>query len=158
MGQNFGLWKALAIIGDIFYPGCKLVYMGQNMKVSAAIFRNGNKILLMRRSPGQAFSGEWEYPGGKFEDGEDGPTCMHRELFEELGIDATVGRLLAIVHHTMETGRIMELHAYEISDFNGDFCMTVHDDMHWVPLSELLLHPQLPADLLISRILCNTQL
>ena len=55
------------------------------MKVTAAIFKNGDQILLMRRAVGQPLAGEWEYPGGKFEDGEDGPTCLRRELFEELG-------------------------------------------------------------------------
>lgn len=58
------------------------------MKVTAAIFRDGDKFLLMRRAADQPLAGEWEYPGGKFEDGEDGPTCLCRELYEELGIDA----------------------------------------------------------------------
>ena len=56
------------------------------MKVTAAIFRDGDKVLLMRRAADQPLAGEWEYPGGKFEDGEDGPTCLYRELYEELGI------------------------------------------------------------------------
>ena len=50
------------------------------MKVTAAIFRNGDNVLLMRRGADQPLAGEWEYPGGKFEDGEDGPTCLKREL------------------------------------------------------------------------------
>ena len=44
------------------------------MKVTAAIFRDGDKVLLMRRAVDQPLAGEWEYSGGKFEDGEDGPT------------------------------------------------------------------------------------
>ena len=50
------------------------------MKVTAAIFKCGDKVLLMRRAADQPLAGEWEYPGGKFEDGEDGPTCLKREL------------------------------------------------------------------------------
>lgn len=53
------------------------------MKVTAAIFRDGDWILLMRRAADQPLAGEWEYPGGKFEDGEDGPTCLRRELTKE---------------------------------------------------------------------------
>ena len=41
------------------------------MKVTAAIFRNGDNVLLMRRGADQPLAGEWEYPGGKFEDGEE---------------------------------------------------------------------------------------
>ena len=35
------------------------------MKVTAAIFRNGDNVLLMRRAVGQPLAGEWEYTGGK---------------------------------------------------------------------------------------------
>lgn len=47
-----------------------------------------------RRGATQPFAGEWEYPGGKFEDGEDGPTCLRRELSEELGIEAQIGAII----------------------------------------------------------------
>ena len=125
------------------------------MKVTAAIFRNRDKVLLMRRAPGQPLAGTWEYPGGKFEDGEDGPTCLHRELFEELGIDAQIGDLIAIVKHITDSGKVIELHAYEITSFTGEIQLHVHDDMHWVVLSDLLQHSQLPADMQVSQILVN---
>jgi 8-oxo-dGTP diphosphatase len=85
------------------------------MKVTAGIFRNGDKVLLMRRAADQPLAGEWEYPGGKFEDGEDGPTCLRRELFEELGIDAEIGDLITIAKHTTDSGKVIELHTYEIT-------------------------------------------
>ena len=126
------------------------------MKVTAAIFRNRDKVLLMRRAPDQPLAGTWEYPGGKFEDGEDGPTCLHRELFEELGIDAQIGDLIAIVKHITHSGKVIELHEYEITSFAGEIQMHVHDDMHWVVLSDLLQHSQLPADMQVSQILVNS--
>ena len=123
------------------------------MKVTAAIFKNGDQILLMRRAVGQPLAGEWEYPGGKFEDGEDGPTCLRRELFEELGIDAQIGNLITIAKHTTDSGKVIELHAYEITSYAGEIKLRVHDDMHWVPVSDLPAHPQLPADLIVSNVL-----
>lgn len=54
----------------------------------------------MRRAADQPLAGEWEYPGGKFEDGEDGPICLHRELFEELGIDAQI--CVPVIHNIAE--------------------------------------------------------
>ena len=123
------------------------------MKVTAAIFRDGDKVLLMRRAADQPLAGEWEYPGGKFEDGEDGPTCLHRELFEELGIDVQIGNLITIAKHTMDSGKVIELHTYEILGYTGEIQLHVHDDMHWVSIPNLPAHPQLPADLLVSQIL-----
>ena len=72
----------------------------------------------MPHSP--AICGAREYPGGKFEDGEDGPTCMHRELGEELGIDAQIGDLITIAKHTTDSGRVIELHAYKILGYTGE--------------------------------------
>lgn len=123
------------------------------MKVTAAIFKCGDKALLMRRAADQPLAGEWEYPGGKFEDGEDGPTCLHRELFEELGIDAEIGDLITIAKHTTDSGKVIELHTYEIKSFTGEIQLHVHDDMHWVSIPDLPVHPQLPADLTVSQIL-----
>jgi 8-oxo-dGTP diphosphatase len=121
------------------------------MRVSAAIFKKDNCVMLMRRASNQPLAGMWEYPGGKFEDGEDGPTCLRRELFEELGIDAQIGDLITIAKHTTDSGKVIELYAYEIKSCVGEIQLRVHDQIHWVPVSELLFHPQLPADLLVSN-------
>ena len=129
--------------------------IGQKMKVTAAIFRDGDKVLLMRRAADQPLAGEWEYPGGKFEDGEDGPTCLHRELAEELGIDAQIGDLITVAKHTTDSGKVIELHAYEILGYTGEIQPRVHDDMHWVSIPNLPAHPQLPADLIVSKTLAQ---
>ena len=121
------------------------------MKVTAAIFRNRDKVLLMRRAPGHPLAGTWEYPGGKFEDGEDGPTCLKRELAEELGIDVQIGDLITIAKHKTDSGKVIELHTYEILGYTGEMQLRVHDDMHWVPVADLPSHPQLPADLIVSQ-------
>ena len=125
------------------------------MKVTAGIFRKNNSVLLMRRAPSEPLTGEWEYPGGKFEDGEDGPVCLHRELKEELGIDANIGKLITVAKLQLNSGKELELYAYEVLNYVGDITLKVHDAKEWVKLSELLRHPQLPADLMISRILAK---
>ena len=127
------------------------------MKVTAAIFKCEGRVLLMRRASAQPLAGEWEYPGGRFEDGEDGPTCLHRELYEELGIDAQIGDLITIAKHTTDSGKVIELHAYEIVSYTGEIQLRVHDDMHWVPIPDLLSHPQLPADLIVSNFIVNNK-
>ncbi len=51
----------------------------------ALIWRNG-QILLSKRHQSAHQGGLWEFPGGKFETGEDPKSCLNRELEEELGI------------------------------------------------------------------------
>ncbi len=122
------------------------------MRVSAAVFIKDNHVLLFRRAPSQPYGGEWEYPGGKFECDEDGKSCLGRELREELGIDATVGNLIT----TVTMGKL-ELFAYEILNYSGEIDLRVHDKMEWVPISELTMHPQLPADLIVSEFIVNNK-
>lgn len=125
------------------------------MKVAAGMIRKDDCVLLMRRAPTEPLAGEWEYPGGKFEEGEDGPLCLRRELKEELGIDAHIGNLITVAKLQLNSGKELELYAYEILDYVGDIVLKVHDAKEWVRLSDLLSHPQLPADLIISKTLVN---
>lgn len=125
------------------------------MKVTAGIFRKNNSVLLMRRAPTEPLAGEWEYPGGKFEDGEDGHTCLRRELKEELGIDANIGNLITVAKLQLNSGKALELYAYEILDYTGNITLKVHDKQEWVELPNLLQHSQLPADLIISKTLAT---
>ena len=125
------------------------------MKVTAGIFKDGDSVLLMRRAPDQPLGGEWEYPGGKFECGEDGPACLRRELHEELGIDAKIGALVTIAKLRLSSGKELELYAYEVSDYTGEITLRVHDRAEWVQLADLLRHPQLPADLMVSEKIVN---
>lgn len=128
------------------------------MKVTAGIFRKNNSVLLMRRAPTEPLAGEWEYPGGKFEDGEDGPDCLHRELKEELGVDAKIGDLITVAKLQLNSGKELELYAYEVLDYTGDITLRVHDRQEWVALTDLLQHLQLPADLIISQKLVESGL
>ena len=59
-------------------------------RVTGAIIIKEKKVLLMRRAPGKAFAGYWEFPGGKVEENETPEQCLMRELKEELNIEARV--------------------------------------------------------------------
>lgn len=60
----------------------------------AAVVRRGDRILITRRPDRPGQPGQWEFPGGKVEPGEDEPAALQRELEEELGCGAEVGTLL----------------------------------------------------------------
>ena len=50
------------------------------------VFRDDGAVLIGQRLEGKPYAGWWEFPGGKFEAGEDAAEALARELDEELGI------------------------------------------------------------------------
>jgi len=62
------------------------------------IFRSG-KLLIAQRHADAHLGGLWEFPGGKLETGETFEQSLVRELHEELGVEVSVGKLVATVSH-----------------------------------------------------------
>lgn len=60
---------------------------------AGAVCREG-RIMICQRKPGGHQPLKWEFPGGKLEAGESPEQALARELREELGIEARVGRIL----------------------------------------------------------------
>ena len=54
-------------------------------------------MLLSRRRADQPMPNQWELPGGKVEPGESPVEALAREIEEELGCPATVGRIDDVV-------------------------------------------------------------
>ena len=63
--------------------------------VAAAVIERDDRFLLTRRQRGVHLEGYWEFPGGKCEPGETHAACLVREIREELGVEAAVGRRAA---------------------------------------------------------------
>jgi len=54
--------------------------------VAAAICDGGGRLLLQQCPPGKRHAGQWEFPGGKVETGENLRFSLCREVSEELGL------------------------------------------------------------------------
>ncbi len=78
----------------------------------------------------------WEFPGGKQEPGESLPACLQREINEELGMHIKVGEPAGIYDHAY-THFSVTLHAFHCSSLNGTPQLTEHQDVRWVPASQL---------------------
>ena len=120
--------------------------MMKTLDVVAAIIERDGKILLAQRSPDADQPGMWEFAGGKVESGESQPQALVRELREELGIDAVVGRYIAS-HQREVSGRLIHLHAWHVPSFQGELNAYEPQDMVWCSPEEARRYPLAPADI-----------
>lgn len=105
-------------------------------KVLAAVLEENGRILIARRKITDRFGGFWEFPGGKLEPGETPEGCLSRELLEEFGVLAAIGRFIGSVR-SESAGLSIELDAYEARHLQGEFELREHDEIRWVSPSEL---------------------
>ena len=105
-------------------------------KIAVAIIEQDGKYFIAQRSKRDAYENLWEFPGGKQEEGETIQECLKRELFEELGITATIGDYFC--NHFFESnGRNFELLAFKVKSFTGTIECKEHKAMKWVCVDEL---------------------
>jgi 8-oxo-dGTP diphosphatase len=134
-------------------------------RVVAALIVKDNKILICQRTRHQTMPLKWEFPGGKIEPGEKPEQALHRELEEELGIRATIGRKVATIHHdyanpaasnsqpgrAAETPASVELHFYLVQEFTGEIENRIFRDVRWVGKAEMPGYDFLEADVGLVR-------
>ena len=87
--------------------------------VAAGVVYRGNRILLCQRKAGGHQALKWEFPGGKLEAGESPEQALARELREELGVCARVGRILAACR-IADAGRDLLLLFYAAEIASGE--------------------------------------
>ena len=114
--------------------------------VAALIVRDG-KILVCQRTRHQTMPLKWEFPGGKIEEGEQPRNALHRELEEELGIDATIGDEVARIRHDYKSGNSVELRFFAVREYRGEIENRIFKDLQWATSAELPSFDFLEADL-----------
>jgi 8-oxo-dGTP diphosphatase len=113
--------------------------------VAALIFKNG-EVLVCQRTRHQTMPLKWEFPGGKIEDGEQPRDALHRELEEELGIDARIGDEVARIRHDYKNGSAVELRFFVVREYKGEIENKIFRDMRWAKRSDLPAYDFLEAD------------
>ena len=74
----------------------------KTIRVVAAIIEKDDHILIARRNHGE-FEGLWEFPGGKYEEGETGEQAIKREIKEEFDKNINVKNYLCTVEHQYDS-------------------------------------------------------
>lgn len=116
------------------------------VQVTAGAIARGGRVLVCQRPPGGHHAGKWEFPGGKVEAGESLEAGLRRELQEELGIEATIGRILWRTEHQY-TGRArFALTFFLVKQYEGEPINRALAAMVWAPPAELHTFDFLDAD------------
>jgi 8-oxo-dGTP diphosphatase len=120
--------------------------------VVAALCRDhAGRILLTQRRADQPMPLLWEFPGGKVEPGEAPVDALAREIREELGCEARVGRIDDVVFHAYaDFDLYMLVYACTLA---GTPRPVEVADLRWVAPAELTRFDVLPADVaLVERL------
>jgi len=129
----------------------------KSILVTAGIVIDGGRILICQRHHSDAYGMQWEFPGGKVEEGEDLKTCLRRELAEELRIEAEIGEEVFRLRHRYPD-RHVEVVFFEVRSFRGTVRNQVFEAVKWVSRASLSEFDFLEADRELVRRISNGEI
>ena len=121
--------------------------------VAGILIDHDKSILLAQRSAEKSFPLQWEFPGGKIEDGENSEGALKRELFEELNIEVDKMKLFDSVVHEYELF-IANIEFFLVNEWSGNLLNKEGQNLHWKKLKDLRGLKILDADIpVISKLI-----
>ncbi len=128
----------------------------KTIRVVAAIIKSVNEkgesiIFSTARGYGE-FKGQWEFPGGKIEEGETPQKALEREIREELDTAIRVGDLIDTIEYDYPEFHL-SMDCFWCEIISGDLTLVEAEAARWLTKAELSDVAWLPADVtLIDKI------
>ena len=117
---------------------------------AGVLMRPDGHVLLAQRPAGKPYEGWWEFPGGKFEPGENAEVAVTRELEEELGIRVLASSPWVVREHVYEHAHV-RLFFRRITAWEGEPRGREGQQLAWCALDTVNLDPLLPASVDLIR-------
>lgn len=113
--------------------------------VVAALIRDKDKFMICQRPESKTRAFQWEFVGGKTEDGETREEALIRECREELDITVSPGDIFMEVDHEYPD-IFIHLTLFNCTIASGEVRMLEHNDIKWITPEEIPLYEFCPAD------------
>jgi 8-oxo-dGTP diphosphatase len=94
-------------------------------------------LLLKRSAASKHFAGQWEWPGGKTDAGEDFTVALHREVSEETGLTVELTGYAGATAFPLPQIHIVVLCLEAVATGGTVTLSAEHEAAEWVALSEL---------------------
>jgi 8-oxo-dGTP diphosphatase len=115
--------------------------MRTKLIAKAVVFNTAGKVLLLRRSQtDEQRPGEWDFPGGGIEDGEEIIAGVCREILEESGIIVPMTDIKLFYTATTDYHDVNAVRLVFYTHLKQDADVTLsfeHDDFKWVETGQV---------------------
>ena len=133
----------------------------RQIEVAAALLSQDGRVLVQKRPATKTRGALWEFPGGKLEPGEDGPTALARECREELGISVEVGAEVWSTSHRYEDAAPVtevQLKLFRCRLVEGTPQPLEKQELRWAEPGELSELPFVAADIPVLALIADGEI
>jgi 8-oxo-dGTP diphosphatase len=131
--------------------------LNHNIAAKALLINEKNEILCIKRRDNDVHNAsEWDFPGGRLEEGESPFAGLKRECIEEVNFDVMVLNPIKVHHFTRQDRQLITLIVFlcKVSSTSQEIKLSEeHIEYKWLPANEAkeLIHESFAGDIEVAE-------